>query len=85
MKLNFKINIFAFSYFLFYICQLFRTGFIKVIEGKTTHYKNYKFRKSNLKDFEEPNYDEIIHKFIITMNESLKNLKFNTNRGIIKN
>ena len=52
---------------------------------KTTHYKNYKFRKSDLKDFEEPNYDEIIHKFIITMDESLKNLKFNTNRGIIKN
>ena len=65
--------------------KLFRTGFIKVIEGKTTHYKNYKFRKSDLKDFEEPNYDEIIRKFIINMGESLKNLKFNTNRGITKN
>ena len=65
--------------------RLFRTGFIKVIEGKTTHYKNYKFRKSNLRDFKEPNYDEIIRKFIIDMSESLKNLKFNTNRGVIKN
>ena len=52
---------------------------------KTTHYKNYKFRKSDLRDFEEPNYDEIIRKFIMNMSESLKNLKFNTNRGIIKN
>ena len=42
-------------------------------------------RKSDLRDFEEPNYDEIIRKFIMNMSESLKNLKFNTNRGIIKN
>lgn len=65
--------------------NIFRGGYIQVIEGKINHYKGYKFRRTNYNDFKNREYDEIINNFLKVIWKSLDEMEFSKNRGIIQN
>ena len=64
--------------------KIFRAGYISVIENKSSHYKGYIFRRTTDEDFKDINYNNHIEIFLKKIWESLNDLKFNNNRGIIK-
>lgn len=64
--------------------KLFISGILNVVKGKSDFYKKYKFKRATRVDFDKIDFQNILNSFKESLNDSLGNIKYNQNRGIIK-